>query len=171
MIFCHFLLKFLSASSACSEMLIFRPPGVMLFLSEALTNCKCETRLACLSFSTLRSFIMQLWVQWVSKRGWMSIRSCIRVQWVGHLNDTQFGSFILDYTIFWTQLLSISNIEDSYLISKSLCQLFIQKDSSWIQFGSYSTKISKFGVATLLGHLVELTGNIFPNVSGHWISW
>jgi len=57
MIFCHFFLKFLSASSACSEMLIFRPPGVMLFLSEALTNCKCETCLACLSFSALRCFI------------------------------------------------------------------------------------------------------------------
>jgi len=57
MIFYQFFLKFLSASSACTEMLILRPPGVMLFLGEALTNCRCETCLTCLSFSALRCFI------------------------------------------------------------------------------------------------------------------
>ena len=52
----HLSLSFLSASSACSDVLICRPCGVGLFHSALFTNCRCEWCLACFSFSVLSSF-------------------------------------------------------------------------------------------------------------------
>ena len=55
MIFFHLVVSSLSASVTCGDVLILRPRGMMLFLSESLVNCRCEW---CLAFSVRIFFVM-----------------------------------------------------------------------------------------------------------------